>query len=461
MPRLMVLMQRTDIEKNLTSLAASARARLTIVDARGHVLHDSDRQSADFDNHYNRPGIQEARLKGNGSTVRHSRSLDIDMLYVALPVKDRGVIQGYVRLARPLVEVKTAIDRLHQTIAKTFLIILVPTLLIAFLFFMRLTSSIQEMAAFTRRVRENGNPGTLLISSRDEIGQLAHDINFMVQELYEKIRGIDEERGKLEAAFASMIEGVVILDADGRIESVNQGVLHILGMPYPDILDKTALEVFRNAELQNAMETFRREKKTLTREIFLGGEEGLIVDVNMTSVHGLSGSDEKTMLVIHDVTKLKRLERMRVDFVANVTHEIKTPLTAIIGFIETLQEGALDNRVLAEKFLGTISENAQRLNRLVDDLLALSNIELGEATFRFAAVSLPALMKDLLPVIERKTAEKGITVDCHIHGDLPPIRGDRDRVVQIILNILDNAVKFTPESGRISIAAVLRETDEV
>jgi two-component system phosphate regulon sensor histidine kinase PhoR len=159
------------------------------------------------------------------------------------------------------------------------------------------------------------------------------------------------------------------------------------------------------------------------------------------------------MLVFHDVTRQKRLERMRTDFVANVTHEIRTPLTSIIGFIETLQQGALDDRPQALAFLKTIHQNAQRLNRLVDDLLTLSAIELGETQLQMEKVDVGRAVEQAVAVMTPQASEKAIRIAKEIPAGLPIIRADRDRLMQILLNILDNAIKFTPEGGKIDISA--------
>jgi two-component system phosphate regulon sensor histidine kinase PhoR len=183
--------------------------------------------------------------------------------------------------------------------------------------------------------------------------------------------------------------------------------------------------------------------------------------VSITPVRGVDAAEGKTMLVFHDVTRLKKLERMRVDFVANVTHEIKTPLTAILGFVETLQEGAIEDRETAKKFLSTIARHAERLNRLVEDLLTISNIELGEMRFCFESVALSGVAQSVLQMIQLKAREKKIELTSAIPEDLPLIRADRDRLSQILINVLDNAVKFTPEGGTVTLSAAQAAGHEV
>jgi two-component system phosphate regulon sensor histidine kinase PhoR len=319
----------------------------------------------------------------------------------------------------------------------------------------KLISPIEKVISYTHKACSGEASGTLLIESSNDVGQLEKDINRMVREQQERVRAAYEEKAKLEAAFASMTEGVLVINKQNRIEFLNRSLKEILGNEgITDILDNTPLEAFRNVELQDALDLFRDSGGPVRREINLGQEAPIILDVTISAVHGLPEEEQKTMMVFHDVTRLKKLEKIREDFVANVTHEIKTPLTAIIGFIETLEQGAIKEEATAKKFLHIISENAHRLGRLVDDLLILSSIELGEMTLRFESISIANVIESVLPMFETKATEKSLTVDKWISPGLSFIWADRDKMAQILVNILDNAVKFTPSGGKISISAV-------
>jgi len=453
--RITALLGIGDIEKKLSHLADISRSRVTLIDASGRVKADSEKDLAQMDSHLNRSEIQEARIKGQGEAIRYSRTLAVDMIYIAFPIVEGSEVSGYIRFARPLFEVKKAVDQQYSYIYKCLLIAIIPSFIIAFLLARKLISPIEKVISYTHKVCSGEASGTLLIESNDDVGQLEKDINRMVREQQERVRAAYEEKAKLEAAFASMTEGVLVINNQNRIEFLNRSLKEILrNEGIADILDKTPLEAFRNVELQDALDLFRDSGGPVLREISLGQEAPIILDVTISAVHGLPEKEQKTMMVFHDVTRLKKLEKIREDFVANVTHEIKTPLTAIIGFIETLEEGAIKEEVTAKKFLHIISENAHRLGRLVDDLLILSSIELGEMTLRFENVSIANVIDSVLPMFETKAAEKSLTVDKLISHGLPLIRADRDKMAQILVNILDNAVKFTPSGGKISISAV-------
>jgi two-component system phosphate regulon sensor histidine kinase PhoR len=451
--QIIALMPEGEIEKQSQALVERSRARVTLIDARGLVTLDSNGQTKDLDNHLNRSEIQEARVKGKGTATRYSRTLKMDMLYVALPLYEGSHLKGYLRLSRPLLEVDRSVDKLRFSIFQVLLLIIILSMIVAFIFSMKVISPIQEIEAFTDKIRKGDVSGMLMIDSRDEIGQLSKNINDMVAELQEKIRVANEEKWKLRAAFASMAEGVMVLDSQDRIEGLNKGMAEMIGREYADIVGKTPIEAFRNIALQDALNRFRQAGEIVLEEITLGDENPMILDVNISAVKSLPGQDPKTMIVFHNVTRLKKLEQVRADFVANVTHEIKTPLTAIIGFVETLQQGAIDDRAKAQKFLLTIHENAQRLNRLVDDLLTLSSIELGETKLHLEGLALDDVFETALTLISPRAALKNIRIQREVQPGLPRVCADRDRLVQILVNVLDNAVKFTPEGGSVSITA--------
>ncbi len=453
---ILLLMPREQIIHNIQRLSETWQARLTVVDAAGQVLADSEPDARNFDSHLDRPEIQEARVKGQGSAIRYSQTLRIDMMYVAFPVRVGEKITGYIRLAKPLREVQTAISHFYQIVFRAAVIILASFLLLALFFIPRLISPLLRIKDYTERVRGQETPGSLLISSHDEIQQLADNINLLVETYTENIRIVREEREKLAAVFASMTEGIVILNRENRIEMVNRGGGDILGNKYAEITGKTLMEAFRNVELQNALDACRTEDKPVSQEISLGDDNPLQLNVNIAPIKGLPEEESKTIMAFHDVTQLRKLERVRADFVANVTHEIKTPLTAILGFVQTLQEGAMEDKTQAARFLSIISANALRLNRLVEDLLTLSRLELGEAGLCLEKVDVRDAVLQAIAVIEGQAKAKGLAIRQDWPDDLPPILADADSLLQILLNVLDNAVKFTP-SG--SIAVAISETN--
>jgi two-component system phosphate regulon sensor histidine kinase PhoR len=441
-----------DISRQLRQIASISGARVTLVDARGKVFADSEKEVAGLENHLDRPEIQEARVRGTGKSIRFSKSIGTDMLYVAVPINDGAAIKGYVRLASPLYDVRRAIERTYNSFFLALFIVAVCSLIIAIIFSYRLTAPIKAMERFTERLRRGDTSGSILLRTSDETKKLADNINYLVDELKNKIRLANEENNKLVTAFASMTEGALILDAGDRIEAVNRTLNNMLAARHEDVTGKTLLEAFRSVELQQAFLKFKETGQHLYQEVTLGDPEPVILCVSLSGIKGNEGN-EKTMVVFHDVTRLRKLEKTRVDFVANVTHEIRTPLTAILGYLETIRDGAIENPEEARKFIDIILEHARRLNRLVEDLLTISKIELGEMNFHMEDVSLNDALAGVLPLMEPKAKLKNISLNNLVSAELAPVRADRDRLSQVFVNILDNAVKFTPENGTITIVA--------
>jgi two-component system, OmpR family, phosphate regulon sensor histidine kinase PhoR len=450
---IIALMPVEEIMKNTVALAERSRARLTLVDAAGRVTADSDAKSIETDNHLNRPEIQEARLKGKGTATRYSQTLKTRMLYVAVTLEDGAKVKGYIRLGRSLREIGPAFDQLNRSAFRTLLLVVFCALAIALAFSLRALSPIRTLVAFTDKVRRGDASGMILVESSDEIGRLVGNINDIITVLQGKIRAAKMEKGKLEAVFTSMAEGIVVLDAYHRIETVNRGMERMIGRRREDILGMTTLEAFRNVPLHDALERFRETGETVCQEVSLGHDRPVVMDVTISTALDEAGGERKTIMVFHDVTRLKKLERVRTDFVANVTHEIRTPLTAIIGFVETLLQGAVDDRQTMRNFLETIRENAQRLNRLVDDLLVLSGFELGEVKLVLEKVAPGRVIDEVLTVVASRAAEKRLRIVAEVPEGTPHILADRDRLAQILLNIIDNAVKFTPEGGSVTVSA--------
>ena len=440
------------MSEQLKQIARISGARVTLVDEQGKVFADSGKDIASLENHFNRPEVQEARLRGRGKSIRYSQSIGVDMLYVAIPMKSKTQITGYIRLARPLHDVQNAIEQVYQSIFLAMMIVAVITLFIALFFSYRLAAPIRALERFTERLRQGDPVGIIFLETSDETKKLADNINYLVDELQSKIRLANEEQSKLMTAFTSMTEGVLILDAEDKIEFVNSSLSNMLTEQYGNINGKTLMEALRNVDLQKAFLKFKETHTIVTEEVNLGSIEPVILNVSISSVHNYPG-EEKVMLVFHDVTRLKKLEKIRVDFVANVTHEIRTPLTAIIGYLETIQAGVAGSNEDVMKFIDISLKQAGRLNRLVEDLLVISKIELGEIKFHFDEVSICDAFEGAIPLVEAKAGLKKINIHNNIQENLSRVWADRDRLTQILLNILDNAVKFTQESGSIFIDA--------
>ena len=434
------------------ALGLKTDCRITIIDKKGAVLADSEKSKeaiSGMENHINRPEVRVALTGGTGIDTHYSSTLKIDMLYVAIPIRDNGEAVGILRLALPLESVQKTLF----TIRKTVLVGLVFALALAFILGSIVAGNtvrpINRMILVTRRFSEGNFSRKIPQGPKDEIGELANTLNNMAREIEDKIREVGTQNQKLAAIFNSMIEGVIVLDKEGRIISINPTVERIFGICKKDAEGKAFLEVIRNNDISDIINDVLKKGEPVSAELTLMYPVRKISEVNATPVF----DNEKIvgcLVVIHDITEIRKLETMRSDFIANVSHELKTPLTSIKGFIETLLEGALDDKENSRTFLTIIQEHAQRLNDLVNDLLSLAHLESKEITLEKKDVALRQLIERVTLGFKSQLRKKGIEVKDELPAGLM-VKADMNRIEQVFTNLIDNAIKFNKEKGSVRI----------
>jgi two-component system, OmpR family, phosphate regulon sensor histidine kinase PhoR len=429
-------------------------ARLTVIAADGTVLGDSGRDFAEVRSMANQRDFPEVRaaLAGNiGNDLRVGQNKDI--LYIAIPLAEPTQIRGVLRISLPLTAVSKAATSVHQTVALGALLAFAVVLAVGLFLSRRVTRPVTEMQSIARWMAEGDFAQRVPISGTDEIAGLGRTLNLMAERLSEKIQDLEGERTKVAAILDSMVEGVIAFDQHGRILLMNHAARRIFdlgreqaeGRPLPSIIRHTEILDLVMGRPQSNAEGTRR------REIELGPPVERILDAHASSM-ALAPSGQGTLLVLHDVTELRRLERVRTEFVANVSHELRTPLTSIRGYLETLLDGALDEPANARRFLEIAHTHAERLSRLVDDLLQLSDIETGKLVLKTAPLHLHEVAADVVAFFEKQAAQKSLTLLNHVPLDLQ-VQADWDRLTQILVNLVDNAVKYTPEQGQVTLGA--------
>ncbi len=423
-------------------------ARVTIVTTDGRVLGDSDSDSHHMENHAHRPELQQASLDGVGTSIRFSDTLKYDLLYVAVRA-DRGAgPEGFVRLSLPLQEIDASVNLLRIKI----LSVVFGILLAAALFSL---GQIEHIRRLTRQIRDftgslaAGQVGKkLFLHKEGEFDEIAESLNAMSEELKTSIAAHEEEKHRLNMILRNIPDALFIIDAKGLIALSSLaarklfGEIALQGRPF--------IEVVRNTEFLSLMEQVRREEKSSSAEIKLDSplEEYCVVQVSplFYNERELSGF----VAIFHDITQLKKLEQTRKDFVANISHEIRTPITAIQGFADTLLEGALDDREHALKFLQTIKANSERINSLVEDLMTISKLELGVIKVVKSKVDVNSVVEDVVAVLREKAATKNLALKTELSPEAGTIEADRDRLIQILTNLADNGIKFT-DTGNVTI----------
>jgi len=319
-----------------------------------------------------------------------------------------------------------------------------------------------DMQSIARQMSEGNFLVRAPSRSTDEIGTLGRSLNVLAARLREKVQDLDQERAKVTAILDGMVEGVVAVDGHEHVLVMNERARAIFGLGAMRGEHKPFLEVIRNVELHELFRDSRAGSPgcVLRREVRLAAPAGRVLEVQALPL-ALGGDEWGLVMVLHDVTELRRLEDVRTEFVANVSHELRTPLTAIHGYLETLLEGALEEPEHARKFLEIVFRHTERLGRLISDLAELSNIELGRITLALARTPLGEVVDSVVAIIGPRAARGGVRLASAVPPGLVAVTADHDRLVQILINLVDNAVKYTPRDGDVRIGASLIAGDRV
>lgn len=322
---------------------------------------------------------------------------------------------------------------------------------------LRLRRRLAGLRQFLVAVSEKELPPAPLVEQEDELGALEKRLQRFLVLQHHQLRTLQGERRKLAAVLQSMAEGVVVIDLDGNVILCNRAAQDQFGLdPVGNWQGKPLQEFSRDPVLYELLRAVAKKRPTdrpLTREIELEGKPPRILEVSAMQICEDGVTASGYVLVFHDITQLKRLESIRADFVANVSHELRTPLTAIKGYAETLLNGALKEPDTARRFLTIIDRHSERLSRLIEDLLTLSNLELGKTELRYEEVLLSELVGEVFEVVKDKAQRGGVTLIERLPPDLPLLTGDGDRLHQVLLNLIDNAVKYTPAGGTVTVTA--------
>jgi two-component system phosphate regulon sensor histidine kinase PhoR len=451
-----------DVKRFLTLAAEKSGARITLIAPDGRVVGESERQPEDWgamENHAGRREVKVALGGRVGRDLRQSATLDAQLLYVAVPVRDGGHVIGVLRLALPLAAVTASYATLRRVMLLGGVMTLLAALGIGVFVAGRVTRPVIEMQSIARQMSEGNFFARAPTRSPDEIGALGRSLNVMAGRLREKIQDLQQEQSKVTAILDAMVEGVIAVDGHEHIVLMNERARGIFGLGPGRGERKPFLEVVRNADLHQVFRESRGapEGHVLRREARVSGPSDRVLQVHAVPLR-LSGGERGLVMVLHDVTALRRLEQVRTEFVANVSHELRTPLTAIQGYLETLLGGALEEPENARRFVEIVFRQTERLGRLINDLTDLSNIELGKVSLSLVSVPLDEVVESAVAMIRPQAESGGVTIRVELPAGLPRARADDDRLTQILVNLVDNAVKYTGRGGTVSISA--REVDD-
>ncbi|MDP7017272.1 MAG: ATP-binding protein [Pirellulaceae bacterium] len=422
--------------------------RVTIIAADGDVLAESDTDVESMRNHRDREELAEARKSGGGDAIRRSSTLGVPFLYYAIPLKiDEGIV-AFVRVAE---DVKTIEDQARDRQRSLWWFAVAVALLAAPLTYVlagRITRPLSELTANAQAIADGDYRQPITSRSRDEVGTLASAFSKMRDELARRVAELEDHNQRLSTVLSSMVEGVLAVDCDRRVMLANQTCCEMLEIGEADVAGRALLEVTRSVEIDEAVSAAMASDAPAQREVTLTSPSQRVLQLLAAQLP--AEPRPGAVIVFHDVTELRRLENMRRDFAANVSHELKTPLTSIKAYAETLRLGAVNDRENNLAFVDRISEQSEHLDLLITDLLQLARVESGQEAFQFARVDLAVAAEQALTQCRQLAEQKRIRLHCDPANETVVAWADYEGLFTIITNLLVNAINYTPPEGDVT-----------
>ncbi len=431
---------------------AASGARVTVISADGQVLADSQADPRVIENHAKRPEVVQALAEGVGRSMRHSATINRDLLYYAVRQSSSPPAKGYIlRFALPVETVGQVLWPFRRSLWLASALILLVASGIVVLVSRNFSRRIERLTAFSQRVAEGDFRAQSSDGTGDALDALSDSLNQTAMRLDRTIRTLTEERNLSSAILGSMVEGVLVVNAAERVVFANHSFAEILGMGVPPQAGSGLVECVRQTELIEAVHKVLAGEPRVESEIVTGTLRQHFFAATVAAVR-TTGTDG-AVLVLHDITALRKLERVRRDFVANVSHEFRTPLTAIQGFAETLLAGAMEDPQNRGRFLGIILEHSRRLARLTEDLLMLSKMDADRLELETRRIPVGPFVESCIETSTPRAKEKDLQLSVNLADRIPDIAGDRRRLTEVLQNLLDNAIQYTPAGGQIMVSA--------
>ncbi len=449
--------ERDYLNSTSVKLGSKSAVRITLILADGTVVGESDKSRDQMENHRDRPEVKTVIEQGRpGQAIRFSNSVRKNMLYVAVPVYHDGAVIGVVRTAMPLLRMEETLSGVEHRLLWGGAAVLLLAAILSFVVSRRISRPLEQIKQGAERFASGDFSYRLYTAGSSEIGTLAETMNEMAAELEERLQSISKERNQREAVLASMVEGVLAVDTDGRIISLNRAAAQFFNIALPEKAAGRGIEeVFRNSTLQRFVDHVLTspEQESSECELTVEVRQPCNLQVRGTALLGPQDRRIGAVIVFNDVSRLRRLENLRRDFVANVSHELKTPITSIKGFAETLLDGALKNPEEAGRFLNIIARHADRLNAIIEDLLMLSRLEQdGKEGISLETADINGILQSAIDVCNPRAAAKKITVAVDCPSGLKA-SVNRPLIEQAMINLISNAVKYSADGKEVRVSA--------
>ncbi len=440
-----------DAQQLAEQIGIETSNRITIINQEGKVLGDSAEKAEMMENHLNRQEVKMALQDKVGVSTRYSQTRNKRMMYVAVPVKYEGEMIGVARVALPLTSIEKARQRLWAIFVGGILLAVFLSAVLSIGFANRLSKPIQEMTLAAEKIAHGNFHVKTLTTSTDEIGMLGASLNTMTNHLQEQIKEIDENKSKFETVLNYMVNGLVLINDQGIIELMNPAGEELFDVSARRIKGKSHLEGLRNYKLSDLIEQVLEEGKKIKEEIVIDILKEQVMEISLVPLLTRRGKTLGVVVVFHDITEIYKAQKMRAEFVANVSHELKTPVTSVKGFAETLLDGALEDPDMAKQFIQIIYQEADRLHRLINDLLDLSRIESKHIPLHKEPLNIVDIINSILEKMKPKIEKEKQSIDLQIPDEAVFVMADQDRIEQVLINLIDNAIKYTENEGEIAL----------
>lgn len=428
-----------ELDTLIKKLGRNINTRITVIDPRGVVLADSEKDPELMENHKNRPEIRDALKGETGKSLRFSTTVKGEMLYVAVPVEKDKRVLGILRVSLFLKDINILLGNIRSRILQIALIAIIISLSGATLFSKGLSNPIKELVRGARKVASGDFDVKIYLRNRDELKELGSAFNYMTHKIKTLFADLSFRKEELDSIISSLQQGLLVLDKDGKIVLSNESSQKIL--KNNNIDGKLYWKVIREPKLSDLIKRVADEKGSLVGEVEFN-EKTFVCSATFIA------AQEEIVLIFHDITEIKNLEKVKKDFVVNVSHELRTPLTAIKGFVETLEDEVNKKHI---HYLEIIKKHTERLINIVEDLLLLSEFEEKKAKLEIEDVNLNSLVENVQRIFNQKIKEKGLTLELNRDKEIPIIKADPFKLEQLFINLIDNAINYT-EKGKIRLS---------
>ncbi|BEP28681.1 ATP-binding protein [Helicovermis profundi] len=447
-----------ELNSYLVRIKGKINIRITVINYDGTVIADSDMSSDldKLDNHKNRPEVKDAFNGKIGVSKRHSNTLNTDMYYVAMPLSINEYNYRVIRLSVPLENIREYNVSLIKELVIVMFFSVIISILLGSRFLYTIINPIYELSTATKRIANANFSEKIKSNFSDELGELAENFNKMGEELSKKINEFDKNANEMDAILSSTINGVVAVDNNKKVMFINPSAIKYIDLPDMLIKGKNIFDLLENTKMLESFKKLLLSDNNEEIELDLTKEYTKIITMYSNPIYYRQEKIGK-LVVLQDVTNIRKLENMRKDFVANVSHELKTPLTSIKGFAETLLNGASDNKEVRNKFLKIIDVEAQRLSVLIEDILVLSEIE-NNSSYKESEIFIKNTTLTVIEMLKNQADKKGISINYFVEEKLPILVGNESWFKQMLINLIDNAVKYTQDKGEIFVK-IYRDMD--